>query len=171
MIAYIIAALVLIFLLFGYLPIIKRYLPKRCRFAARSKNNTVNFYSKPGTLITAFIPFIKMKSVISAETVVGGVPIKITAKKGKKVVCTNAAALGKNGFTINGSVPRNDIEINLEVTRIEKRGQSVVKFFRAGREANDRIRPRPSEAMPEQKAEQAPTQTPEQAPMQEQEDK
>lgn len=122
--SYGILAFVVIFLILGYVPIIKKYLPRRSKYTSGGFAHIVCWYKSTSAILTLILPFVRVRS--SANLPVLGensMQIRVKALGAKRAECTNRRQLEQMGYRVTQN-------INLRATAIQRGGRTIIIFSR-----------------------------------------
>ena len=126
---WILLFLLILFLILAYAPIFKKYLPGKIVFSTGRIPKTVRPYTRPGTLLSVIIPFIKVRTSIEmSKGAALSMNMKVKAAGGTSAICTNIKSLNKKGFTISGSQKAS--KISLRTGTIMYKTASFAQFRR-----------------------------------------
>ncbi len=124
---------IILLLLLAYAPIIKRYLPVSSRYVVGASRRSISWYANPLAIITLLCPFVRVRSyaTVTNNTTVT-VNLQVKAERGRRVVCTNAENVNRQGYKLQNAVATGKSQsINLGSLTISRmRGPAVVRFSR-----------------------------------------
>lgn len=120
---FIIALLIILFLILGYAPIIKRYLPIKSKYRSDGPH-TIRWYNKPVAIITLLLPFVRVRSSVNLQLrATHYLQMNVKALGRKRAVCTNRKQIEQQGFRI----PQ---QVSLTSGAIQRNGRTYVNFTR-----------------------------------------
>lgn len=126
---WILLLLLILFLILAYAPIFKKYLPAKIVFATGRVPQPIRPYTRPGTLLTVLIPFVKVRTSIDMRRGPGlSMTMKVKAAGGTSAICTNIKKLNQSGFTISGSPKAS--RVSLRTGTIMYRSTTFAQFRR-----------------------------------------